>query len=315
MVLMEEINIEVLDKETIGLEVESTVKEITPPLENLYVLPSNQLQEFKSQNYYGYDKVTVEGIMLQDKMVTPVAEQQVIVADNNYSGLNQVIVAGDNDLVPENIKEGKEIFGVQGTAKVSGYEYADFDPINVMELLDNDTVECEAKVIVLLLNKGVNSYQIKYTDNLYNSGDTIRGSDGQELTVSGTKTYTFDDSKDLINNMGQKVRYFVIYKNTRAVGGNTPSYFEDILIYYFKNCDVTDTGGSYLASNSIARAIEFDKNTTLKASSSNLATYSSQLTKYEMPETSTIPSKSLSYAFNGDYALQKAKLNLNKHIL
>lgn len=52
---------------------------------------------------------------LQDKTITPTAEDQTISADTGYDGLNTVTVAGDADLVPANIKRNVEIFGVKGT--------------------------------------------------------------------------------------------------------------------------------------------------------------------------------------------------------
>lgn len=52
---------------------------------------------------------------LQDKTITPTATNQVITADTGYGGLNKVTVNGDAELVPENIKEGVNIFGVTGS--------------------------------------------------------------------------------------------------------------------------------------------------------------------------------------------------------
>lgn len=51
---------------------------------------------------------------LQDKTIAPTAEAQTILADPDYDGLGAVTVAGDEDLVPANIKRGVEIFGVKG---------------------------------------------------------------------------------------------------------------------------------------------------------------------------------------------------------
>lgn len=85
-----------------------------PELENLEVTPSMAEQNFKS-NKYGYDEVKVKAIETNELAVTPSAEEQV------QEGLfNRVTVLGDSDLIAENIKEGVNIFGVDGTAKVQG---------------------------------------------------------------------------------------------------------------------------------------------------------------------------------------------------
>jgi hypothetical protein len=57
---------------------------------------------------------------LQDKTITPTAEDQTISADTGYDGLNAVTVAGDADLISANIKRGVEIFGVKGSYSGSG---------------------------------------------------------------------------------------------------------------------------------------------------------------------------------------------------
>ena len=64
-------------------------------------------------------------INLQEKIVTPTIEQQEIVADEDYTALSKVIVDGDADLKPENIKEGVNIFGVEGNAKTTDFKITD----------------------------------------------------------------------------------------------------------------------------------------------------------------------------------------------
>ncbi|MBE6139281.1 MAG: BspA family leucine-rich repeat surface protein [Firmicutes bacterium] len=71
--------------------------------------------------------------------VTPTTEQQTI--EGIY---NKVNVAGDEDLIPENIKSGVNIFGVDGLAKVSSFKINDASYLfynggrlsNINELLD-----------------------------------------------------------------------------------------------------------------------------------------------------------------------------------
>lgn len=106
---------EELDIEDIELDV---VKEF-PELEDLEVIPSGEEQNFKS-NKYGYDNVKVKAVESEELNIIPGTENQV------KEGLyNKVTVTGDNDLVPENIKEGINLFGVEGIAKTVNLEITD----------------------------------------------------------------------------------------------------------------------------------------------------------------------------------------------
>lgn len=66
-----------------------------------------------------------EKVILQEKNVTPNTEIQEIVPDVGYTGLSKVNVDGDSDLLPENIKKGVNIFGVDGEASVADFEIND----------------------------------------------------------------------------------------------------------------------------------------------------------------------------------------------
>lgn len=52
---------------------------------------------------------------LQTKTVTPTASSQTITPDSGYGGLSKVTINGDSDLVAGNIRQGVNIFGINGT--------------------------------------------------------------------------------------------------------------------------------------------------------------------------------------------------------
>ena len=57
---------------------------------------------------------------LQDKVVTPRREQQIVTFDEGYDGLNSVTVEGSEDLLPENIVVNKSIFSIEGIFSQDG---------------------------------------------------------------------------------------------------------------------------------------------------------------------------------------------------
>lgn len=143
----------ILEEELDFGELELDVIQDNPPLIDLIIEPSNEQQVFNHEGEYGYDKVTVGAIKLQDKEVQPTNEEQFVIADEEYNGLKQVKVnavtgdsleitpsieeqefsgvyssvkvSGDADLLPENIKKDVSIFGVNGNAVFTDFEIND----------------------------------------------------------------------------------------------------------------------------------------------------------------------------------------------
>ena len=99
-------------KESIIAKLNNKEVQVYPELEDLTVIPSVEQQIFKSDKYYGYDEVTVKAVPSEELSIVPNSTEQI-----NEGLFAKVTVAGDSNLVPENIKEGTEIFGVQGSAK------------------------------------------------------------------------------------------------------------------------------------------------------------------------------------------------------
>lgn len=68
--------------------------------------------------------------ILQNKIITPSANQQIITADNGYDGLGSVTINGDANLISSNILAGVNIFGVTGNINPATYYQGADDPSN-----------------------------------------------------------------------------------------------------------------------------------------------------------------------------------------
>lgn len=61
------------------------------------------------------DTIAAGDSKLQAKLITPTGKTFSVNPDGGYDGLSAVTIAGDSELIPENIKSGVEIYGVTGT--------------------------------------------------------------------------------------------------------------------------------------------------------------------------------------------------------
>lgn len=119
---------------------------IYPVLEDLTVIPSGDKQVFNHSNSYGYDNVIVEAVETEQLDITPNTENQ------EFTGLySKVKIAGDSDLLPENIKSGVNLFGVEGTGNVVGFE------INNWDYLFNNGARREILYDLMNMSNGVTS--------------------------------------------------------------------------------------------------------------------------------------------------------------
>ena len=111
-------------------EVISQVKSVTPGRGQITVTPDAGYNSLSEVYVYGDDDlianniragITIFGVTgtyndfkMQSKSVVPASYSQRIYPDSNFDALSSVYVSGDGDLVPSNIREGVEIFGVKG---------------------------------------------------------------------------------------------------------------------------------------------------------------------------------------------------------
>ena len=111
-------------------EVISQVKAVSPGRGQIIVTPDAGYNSLSEVYVYGDDDliasniragITIFGVTgtyndfkTQSKSVVPASYSQRVYPDGNFDALSSVYVSGDGDLVPSNIREGVEIFGVKG---------------------------------------------------------------------------------------------------------------------------------------------------------------------------------------------------------
>lgn len=175
IIVDEEINIE---------DIELDVMKEYPELEDLIITPSNSEQKFKSSKY-GYNNVIIEAIESEELSIIPSSENQVI------EGIfNKVTVQGDSNLIPENIKKGTTIFGINGTANVSDVEITDTRYLFYKNIRINQLNE--------ILNICRNVINASY---MFNECDQLKSLELNNFDTSNVTTMSrmFDGCSGLIN--------------------------------------------------------------------------------------------------------------------
>lgn len=118
-------------KVDVPTEVISQVKSVSPGRGQITVTPDAGYNSLSEVYVYGDDDlianniragITIFGVTgtyndfkTQSKSVVPASYSQRIYPDGTFDALSSVYVSGDGDLVPSNIREGVEIFGVKGS--------------------------------------------------------------------------------------------------------------------------------------------------------------------------------------------------------
>lgn len=125
---MQEFEIEFKTEDIFEIDISDKIAEVAPPLIDLEVVSTNEIKVYEHEGEYGYDKVTVLPVSLQDKSVTPSKEQQTVNADEGYTGLNQVIVVGAN-LQDKNVTPNEERQIVKADEGYYGLNEVTIEPI------------------------------------------------------------------------------------------------------------------------------------------------------------------------------------------
>lgn len=171
-------------------ELELDIIEIFPELENVVITPELEEQNLKSQKY-GYENITVKAIETEDLEILPKKEEQL-----NTGVYRNVKVAGDENLVPENIKSGVEIFGVEGNViELKGQEKEISPSIQEQTIVPeqgyNAITSVKVKPVTAAIDNNIKPENIKY-------GASILGVEGD---------FTADGNIEPEDVMGGKIGY------------------------------------------------------------------------------------------------------------
>lgn len=138
-------------KENLTGKLNNAIVKEYPELEDLEVTPSSSEQSFKSSKY-GYDNVKVKAIETTELNIMPSTENQV--KEGTFS---KVTVAGDSNLLSENIKKDVTIFNVTGTAEVKGEENAIIDSSKLIKNTVSGSVSYVLNRMITKLPKDINT--------------------------------------------------------------------------------------------------------------------------------------------------------------
>lgn len=123
----------------------------------------------------------VEGTLIElqgeEKVIEPSIEEQVITPSEGKNGITQATVnpvtsAIDTNILPENIKSGVSILGVEGTMETGGIDTSDADAV-ANDIAENKTAYINGEKITGTLHE--------YSSDLIMTGENATKDDGQEL--------------------------------------------------------------------------------------------------------------------------------------
>lgn len=150
-----------------GVNIFGVVGEYETPTEEKSVNPGETAQEITPSSGKHISKVTVAGAPLENKEITPDGSVIEVTPSSDKYGLRKVTVAGDANLVVENIKAGESIYGVTGTYETPTEEKSVTPGMQEQEItpaagkhLSKVTVAGDADLVAGNIKKDVNIFGV-----------------------------------------------------------------------------------------------------------------------------------------------------------
>lgn len=156
--------------------------------EDKTITPSTVQQTFSPVSpYTGFGDIVVEPYTLESKNVTPSTVQQTITPDN-ANGLSSVVVAGDENLITNNIKKDISIFGVVGN----------YDPQPTLEQITITPSISQQVIVPSSGNDGIDEVTVEAVDHTIDS-DILASNIKQGVDILGVTGSLIPVEKDLID--------------------------------------------------------------------------------------------------------------------
>lgn len=276
---MSKIVLKIKDKKPINLKLENPVVEIEPKLENIEITPSKEEQTFKSKNYYGYDEVKVNGVT------------------------NEI----DNNIKPENIKEGVSILGVSGNVE---------DLTEGLEIYNTELTEQEITVnniVEALKDKGITGGVEELKTSYLSAFDNTLGANVTKLPdgITYIRERAFYKCTNLaltsLPNSITTIEMYSFAQCEKLALTSLPNSLSRINSYAFQNCFKLKITSVPVGITSISSYVfagckemtELTINGAITTISSNAFLNCSSLAKIVFPNVTSVPTLSSATAFTG----------------
>lgn len=163
------------DNDNLKFKLDNKIEKVSPPLENLEINPSKEEQTFKSQNYYGYNNVTI----------------------------NPVTNSIDENIKSENIKKDVSILGVTGNVEEINTTEISINPTETEQVITPEAPYNGFSKVTVGAQSGID--QAEYFETTVTS--TNINNFGINTLIKKTPNITIDQSVKNLQYLFQNAYY------------------------------------------------------------------------------------------------------------
>ena len=176
-------------------------------------------------------------VKLQEKTATPSQAEQVISPDSGYDGLSKVTINGDSDLVATNIKQGINIFGIEGTyqGEQAKLQEKTATPSKEQQVINADEGYDGLSQVTINGDEDLIADNIKKDVNIFGVVGTYEGSGGGgSAELAGLIDGSITDLS--IPEGVTKIKWYNFYNCYDLENIVLPKTLTEIGAYAFKDC-------------------------------------------------------------------------------